>query len=164
MSKWKKIFLWLVRILLIGYTVLILALTLPGILGLQIETVTSGSMMPSIPTGAVVYVKATSFEQILPGTVITFYLDEHLTKVTHRVVSVNKTSRSVQTKGDANDETDAGDVLYENILGRVVFSLPYLGYIALLLSSVKGKILLLGAAFLIYGAEWGLNFRIQEGL
>ena len=61
------------------------------------------------------------------------------------------------TKGDANDEVDIRPVPYQNVLGRVVFSVPYVGYFLIALGSTPGKLLLgwivlMGVAFCVVGS------------
>ena len=76
-----------------------MVLLLPGLFGIRPYVVSSGSMEPKIPTGA----------------------------VTHRVVK--KEEGTFITKGDANKNADPIPVAKSQIIGRVVFCLPYLGYI-----------------------------------
>lgn len=60
-----------------------------------------------------------------PGDIITFHNED--TVVTHRVVK--KEEGTFITKGDANKNADPIPVAKSQIIGRVVFCLPYLGYI-----------------------------------
>lgn len=87
-------------------------------------------MEPAIQTGAVVVVKPAAEYNI--GDVITFKglaVDNAL--VTHRISdSYAKNNEAVFiTKGDANETPDKLEVKYDRILGRQLFSIPYLGYI-----------------------------------
>lgn len=125
-----------------GYLVFLLILAMPRFTGISCFAVTSGSMEPKIPTGSAVYVTERAFEDIKKGDVITFTLNHTDTVVTHRVWDVEKGSRSFKTKGDANEQPDAGEVSYENVLGVVCFSVPGLGYPAFLAGSWMGKVIL----------------------
>lgn len=116
--------------------VVLLALLLVGarVFGLQVFTVLSGSMEPTYHTGSLIYVKKVDPYTIQSGQVITFMLDEN-TVATHRVVGVvpdeeDPTVIRFRTKGDANETVDGALVHYKNVLGKPVFTIPYLGYVA----------------------------------
>ena len=77
-------------------------LFVPKFLGYSQYAVLSGSMEPDIHVGAIVYNKDFSEDAIEEGTVITYQLSEK-TLITHRIVSIDRESRTVITQGDAND-------------------------------------------------------------
>ncbi len=127
-----------------------LAVLLAGarLVGLQVYSVLSGSMEPAYRTGAIVYVKKIEPEDIVPGTVITFALDES-TAATHRVVEVvpDEADPDVlrfRTKGDANDAVDGALVHESNVIGTPVWTIPYLGYAAEFLQKPAGRVLTVG--------------------
>ena len=101
-----------------------MVLLLPGLFGIRPYVVYSGSMEPKIPTGAVVFTKEGAYSPET-GDIITFHNED--TVVTHRVVK--KEEGTFITKGDANKTADPVSVKESQIIGRVVFSLPYLGYV-----------------------------------
>lgn len=100
------------------------ALSIPG--GVKTFVVQSGSMEPSIKTGGVVVVK--SMESYSVGDVITFG-PRSKTKppTTHRIIEV-KADGNFVTKGDANDDEDMRTVSRYEVIGKVLFSIPYVGY------------------------------------
>lgn len=147
----KKIWDGITAALLI--VVLILALLLMGgrLLGLQSYIVLSGSMEPSYPVGSLVYVGSVEPETLEVGDVITFRLTGD-SVATHRIVEVIGSGDEVQfrTKGDANDTEDGRLISATDVKGRVVFSIPGLGYLASLLQTGRGKALLIACgAFLM---------------
>lgn len=103
------------------------ALKFPG--NYKLYTVLSGSMEPEIKTGSVVFVKPQP--KYLHGDIITF-TDPKSPKatVTHRIFSVQEATPGayIITKGDANKTPDTDPRDYKNILGKVYFSIPYVGY------------------------------------
>ena len=103
--------------------VMALVLLIPGLFGIRPYVVYSGSMEPEIPTGAVVFTKEGEFSP-KKGDIITFHNGD--TVVTHRVVKKEKDI--FITKGDANKTEDPVPAEASQIIGRVVFHLPYLGY------------------------------------
>ncbi|MDO4523154.1 MAG: signal peptidase I [Eubacteriales bacterium] len=143
-----RVLRWLIDLLLLLYMGVLLILTAPGLAGWQLFAVTSASMEPGIPTGAMVYVKKTEFSKLKEGDVITFLMEDMDTVVTHRIVKIDHTEQRVSTKGDANRLTDAGWTRVPNILGKVCIRIPFLGYAAILMKNVWGKLLL--AAMLLW--------------
>ena len=134
----SKILKYIVIIIVIA---MITTLVIPKFIGYTPYTVITGSMEPKYHVGCVTYVKPVAFDELKDGDVITFTTGS-LT-VTHRIVSVDKENQTVITKGDANN-TEDGSISYGNIRGRAtIFSIPYLGYAIVWVSTVKGKILLL---------------------
>ncbi len=91
--------------------------------------VLSGSMEPAIPTGSLIF--TFQDEQILTGDIITFQKKDAI--ITHRVIG--QTQDRYMTKGDANSLVDAGTVSMTQIIGKVFFHIPYLGYLITFLQS-----------------------------
>ena len=53
------------------------------------------------------------------------------------------------TKGDANDAIDGTPVYYKNVVGKPVFSLPYLGYLSSWLQTRQGMIMGISIALVL---------------
>lgn len=100
------------------------AIPIPG--GLKTFVVQSGSMEPSIKTGGVVVIKPMDTYGV--GDVITFG-PRSKTKppTTHRIVEV-KADGNFLTKGDANEDGDIRPVSRYEVIGKVLFTVPYVGY------------------------------------
>lgn len=138
----KKVWNTITSVLVI--LVVILAVLLAGVrlVGLQVFTVLSGSMEPSYHVGSLIYVKSVDPEELKPGDVITFLLDED-TVATHRIVEVipDEEDASVlrfRTKGDANNAVDGSLVHCKNVIGSPICTIPYLGYAANYIQSPPG--------------------------
>ncbi len=97
------------------------------VMGLQAFNVESGSMAPAYSVNTLVLVKEVDAAQIEEGDVITYVLNSDGVLVTHRVIDVDKENQTFITKGDANNTQDPSPVLWGNMVGKVVFSLPKLG-------------------------------------
>ena len=145
----KKI--WSVVSTVLVALVVLLALLLVGarVVGLQVFVVLSGSMEPTYRTGSLIYVKKVDPYTIQEGQPITFMMNE-TTVATHRVVGIvpdeeDPTVIRFRTKGDANDAEDGGLVHYKNVIGRPVFSIPYLGYVADYIQHPPGRYVALSA-------------------
>jgi len=137
----------LYAILITVTAILLVAFLIPQMFGIKIKAVVSGSMEPFISVGSIVYIRPCDFEEINVGNDITYKTDSGIF-VTHRVIKKDYVTKTVQTKGTANDIADT-PVEYDSILGKVVLSLPCLGAILCKLSSLKGKLVLVTALLTI---------------
>jgi len=99
-------------------------------------TVLSGSMAPALNQGDLVVTSTVSPSVIQPGDIISFVSGEDRTIVTHRVVNV--TDQGFIVKGDANNAPDASTVSTKNVIGKMTFSLPLVGYLFYFSKSVYG--------------------------
>ena len=124
--------------LLLGLGLMVLA---PRLWDVDFRAVVSGSMVPTIPVGAMVVVQPVKPTSIHVGDIITFKSPEDFNLVvTHRVVKITGfgDSRAFRTKGDANLDEDMELVPVTHVLGRVVFHLPLLGYLTQLVRTRQG--------------------------
>lgn len=112
-----------------------------GILGYNYKTVLTGSMEPAIPVGSIVITKEQSSYEI--EDIISF--QEKGSVITHRIISIDR-ERYI-TKGDANNVADTEKVQQKQILGKVILTIPLLGYLVMWLMSPVGIISL----FIIIG-------------
>ena len=112
--------------------ILALLLVAPRFFGIDTYVVISGSMEPEFKTGGLIYTtKKVDPANIEIGDAITFKMSES-TIATHRVIDIvdDNGVPKFQTKGDANEAPDANLVPYENVIGRALFDIPYLGLVA----------------------------------
>jgi signal peptidase len=115
-------------------------------MGMNFFTIYGGSMMPTIPIGSVVAAKSVEASAIKVGDIITFRAGTEADKVvTHRVVEVSNDSGalSFRTAGDSNANPDGNVVLAENVVGKVWFHVPFLGYLSSFVTTKLGFILLI---------------------
>ena len=125
----------------------------PSIAGHRICIVLSGSMEPAVKVGSIVVVQPLAAEAVQPGDIITFRGANSSSLVTHRVDHLD-TANSLffYTKGDANSVLDPAPVPAERLVGRVVFTLPYAGYLLAYTRSREGLLALLALAALLIAA------------
>ena len=109
----------------------------------------SGSMEPALSPGDVVLVSESASVQV--GDVITFDTGDTV-PVTHRIIGVED-GRYV-TKGDANGNADGTSVPPANVLGRVVLTVPLVGYVILWANTPVGQILLVVVPLVALGVSW----------
>lgn len=145
-SAVKKVWNIVSGILVAAVVVLAALLVGARLLGFQVYTVLSGSMEPNYHVGSLVYVKSASSDEIKVGDAITFVIESG-GKVTHRVTECTENDSGIayKTKGDANETEDAGLVSYQNVLGKVHFSIPKLGYLSNYIQSTSGKYMTIAA-------------------
>jgi len=93
--------------MLLSFLLIAAALTAGArLIGYTPYVVLSGSMEPAIPTGALIYVRATDPYRVKEGDPITFHLNQGGPVATHRVIEIDATNRYFITKGDANNSPD----------------------------------------------------------
>lgn len=129
--------------IIVGGTVLSVS-SAPG--GFRMFVVNSGSMEPSIKTGSVVLVKENNNYSL--GDVITYLstpgasIKKPDSTTTHRIVELAEDNAFV-TKGDANATVDISAVKESQVLGKVLVSFPYIGYLFSFSQTQAGFILLI---------------------
>lgn len=101
--------------------------------GLSLVVVTTGSMSPTIPAGAVVVTDRVAAADVRPGQIVTVPRPGSDLPVTHRVVAVDRVpgdpaARSLTTRGDANDTIDRDPSVVRDAR-RTVASAPVLGHV-----------------------------------
>jgi len=91
--------------------------------------VQSGSMEPAIKMGSIVMVKPVDDYKI--NDVISFgEITRTKAPTTHRIydMKVEGGEPIYITKGDVNNAPDTGEIKKEDIVGKVLFSVPFVGY------------------------------------
>ena len=99
---------------------------IPRFCGINEFNILTGSMTGTYNVGTLVFVQSKDPSSIRPGEVVSYIMNENLDVVTHRCVGNNYDEKMLITQGDANNTEDS-PVLYENVVGIVVFSVPYVG-------------------------------------
>ncbi|SDM76156.1 signal peptidase, endoplasmic reticulum-type [Halogranum gelatinilyticum] len=98
--------------------------------GEQSYVVLTGSMQPNINPGDAVVVESVAPAAVVSGDVITFTRGGESVPTTHRVTEVEETADGVRywTKGDNNEDPDPQPVTPDRLVGRVMLTIPYIGY------------------------------------
>jgi len=139
-----------VIILILLVTSVLFVLVTP-FFGWRTEIVLSGSMEPAIQTGSVVVARPIAAEDVREGDIIMFASIAGHSLTTHRVVSIEPKNDglSFTTKGDANKGADINSVVPGQIVGIIVFSVPYIGYLIAFIRTPLGLVLFLGVPIAI---------------
>ena len=123
--------------------------------------VESESMLPTLAVGHLLVLQARAPDQIQVGDIIVFNASYHNKPIVHRIVEIENVTVVIEnvtttelhyiTKGDNNSGEDPMYRRYEDIIGVVVFAVPYVGYVTLFLHEPYGLpiVLILFIALLI---------------
>lgn len=149
----KKIWNWVSGILVALVVLLAVALAGVRIIGLHPFVVLSGSMEPEYHVGSLIYVKSVDYKTLQVGDDITYMVSED-TVVTHRIIEVlvdeeDPNTLRYFTQGIANDVPDGTSVHYKNIIGKPVFSIPYLGYVSNYIQNPPGTYIAISAGAIL---------------
>jgi signal peptidase I len=149
-------------VILVG--LLIATVVIPAIQGSTcFLIVLSGSMAPSMNPGDIVISNHIDPKDVHLNDVITFiYADYPKKFITHRVVNVASSEAGMiqyQTKGDANKEPDGRWVQSQEVVGKVTFVIPYLGYVSNFAKSKLGflTIIIIPAILIISQGVWTIH-------
>jgi signal peptidase I len=127
--------------------------------GVNLKIVLSGSMAPTIPAGGIVVIKEISPEEIKVGDIATFWSGDE--SYTHRVIEIKneRGEMTFLTKGDANKNPDGQPVASANLMGRVIFHAPVVGYVLNIFT--WPYLLWLPAVLALAGIIWAV-YRLTE--
>jgi signal peptidase len=120
------------------------------IFGLTPYTVLSGSMEPTYHVGSVIYVKDIDPSDLREKDPVTFRADGGQI-VTHRIIEVLPKEGNeylFRTQGDANNVAD-GVLEGSRVIGKPIFTIPYLGYITSYVQSTSGLLLIISLGSLM---------------
>lgn len=164
--KFKQILNIVGVILLIALVVPFLIYAVPMTVGADHSfVVMTASMTPAIVPGDVVVVADRDPATISEGDVITFTRGSNEVPVTHRVTTVIERTDGLafETKGDANSDPDASHVPAGNVVGMVILTIPYIGYVIQFTNTPYGFIVLVVAPIgLFVISEMWMLYRRQS--
>lgn len=124
----------------------------PLVVGDTPHTDLSGSMEPTISPGDVVINEEIEPWEAKVGDIVTFHDPRDPAKLlTHRVVSTRDTGSHVWfvTQGDANNTKEHWRVEATGQIGRLVYTVPWVGHLAVFARSKVGWALLVGVPLLL---------------
>jgi len=160
MMRFINIFFYTIFVsLMLGVAGLLVASMLPIPGNIELKIVKSGSMEPNIPTGSLVVVKPSSSYGI--GDVITFGADTKTEiPTTHRIIGFEADDAGrtgFRTKGDANEDPDTNLVRAGEVIGKVAFHVPYVGFVLDFARQPLGFALLIGVPAALIILEEGIT-------
>lgn len=126
--------------------------------GIRPCSVISGSMEPNLPTWSLCFVNTkASYDEIKTGDIVVYVRHSDQKRIIHRVVEIE--SDGMVTKGDANPISDGLSVDRNNLYGKYLFHIPYLGYLSKFTEKPIVKILLAVFVVVLLTANVILGFK-----
>ncbi len=143
--------------IMVAGALLVLLIAGPLALGDHPHTDLTGSMEPTISPGDVVIDEQIAPTEARVGDIVTFRDPEQESKLlTHRVVSVKRLGDgryAFVTQGDANNTQEHWRVPADAQIGRVIYTVPWVGHIAVFARARPGMLLLVGVPLLLILVE-----------
>ena len=108
-----------------------------GIFPIKPIAIATGSMEEELGVGDIAIIKKTEAEDIMVGDIVEYSKDDFT--VVHRVIEKKQKNGELYfiTKGDNNNSPDKDPVMSEQIIGKVIFKIRYLGYPAIWLHLIQ---------------------------
>jgi len=122
---WKKIIIFIILVVLLSLTFRLSFGTYP-----YWSVVSSKAMYPAYNVGDIVFIKNTAFDKLSVSNVVIFDSPETRNPFMMRIISIDKNENTFTTQGDNNPKSLPSEinVSSEYFLGKVVFSIPFVGY------------------------------------
>ena len=141
--------IFFIGLILMVAVVAVLSRGAGGLGGYHFYEVLTSSMESVYPKGSLVIVKTVDPRELMVGDDITFFRNIGA-PITHRIVEIKEeyegiTKRAFVTKGVDNVMADADPVLEDNVIGKVIISIPFMG---VALSWMRSNVDIVISAFL----------------
>ncbi|MGB9729258.1 MAG: signal peptidase I [Thermoprotei archaeon] len=153
----------IIKNLAILVIVLIIALSFKEILGFILHTsvpiavVESGSMIPTLEKGDLIISVGVDPSNLKVGDIILFKspLNPNII-IVHRIIEIYKNDGTVliKTKGDNNPIADPWTVNGNQVLGKVIFRIPYLGWPSIISNQISWFLPLILLAIILVIIFW----------
>ncbi len=137
----------IIRNIIILAIVLLIAFSFKEILSFLLHTsvpiavVESGSMMPYLNKGDLIFSIGVTPSSLKVGDVILFRSPQDPDIIiVHRIFKIiyrNETTILIQTKGDNNSVPDPWIINGDQVLGKVIFKIPYLGWPSIISNQIS---------------------------
>lgn len=148
--------------------VVVFAFLLHGfqLFGLKPYSVLSGSMESVYPTGSLIYVAKADPAELVVNDIITFKMPSG-TIATHRIIELvaDETEPDIirfRTKGDENNIADGTLVDFGSVIGKPVFCIPFLGYLATYIMHPPGKYVAITVAVALILIEMIISIALDD--
>lgn len=152
----------LAGLILLGAFVVFSFVSFPG--NYKVFTVQSGSMEPAIRTGSLIFVKSSESYEI--GNIVTRKTEDPKVTITHRIIEKKEENGKIffKTKGDANNTPDGEKIPAGDIIGKMLWGLPFFGYAVSYAKTTQGLILLIivPAVIIIYDEMGKIKAEISS--
>ena len=149
----KKVFKCIILVSLIILFVINLILSFEEnthIFGIYIFNIISESMEPTFYKDDLAIVQKSKLDDLKKGEIITFKQQERI--ISHRIYGIIKENGNVKfiTKGDNNNVQDKDYVDFQDVYGKVLFTIPKLGKVVHYIQNSRGFINILIFVIILY--------------
>ena len=146
---------------LLAALALVAAATVPSLAGYHTYAIDGGSMEPTLNVGDAAVTKPTSPRSLEIGDVIVRRDVQGGRPVLHRIVDVVTVDGQLAfiTQGDQSSAPDVQPVIFSGSGEKVVYRVPYAGYLLSFAESWPGRLLLVGLPFLLLAAALAGDVR-----
>lgn len=133
----------------------------PNFFGIKTFVIISGSMEPNLKISDIVIIKKCEQNELKENDIISFRSGQSV--ITHRINQIIETENGVEyiTKGDNNNTKDNGTVKFDDIEGKYIGKIEYLGKVVLYLKNKTVIISIIIIFYLIYAHEMKTNEKLQ---
>ena len=142
------------NVFLIAATLVIAFTAAMLVSGAKAFAVESDSMSPRLHRGDVVFVRRADFDTLAKGDIISAHFPNGDGIFTHRIILVDADKKQVYTRGDYNLSDDPMPTDASHIIGKLWFSLPYLGFLSLSAQGFTLIYILLGVAIVLIAVRF----------
>ena len=123
-------------VFILGSVILLHLVLLIG--GFRLYYVKTGSMEPELKQGSLIYVrtykeKKDFYNNVGVGMDISYRTNSG-DVVTHRIISIDEQNDRLSTQGIVGDAV-VEHITYDQVIGRVVYDIPYLGYVVMIIQT-----------------------------
>jgi signal peptidase len=155
----KALDIALVALVLAVLATLVVARLIPMATGGSTFVVGGGSMEPTIPLGSVVIDTPVAASGLAVGDIVSLRTGSQHAVFTHRITRVVEREGAIwlETRGDANGEPDPSLVPATAVIGRVAVSIPVMGFLIVLVSTLSGVAFLVALGTLVLAGSWFLE-------
>jgi len=143
-------------IILIGMAAIYIGFTFALGTGSPFFVVSSGSMVPTLEVGDIIIVNGNAgFDDLVDEEIIVFHEPGFGSKViVHRIENIlDDSTREIITKGDHNAVVDKWRVTDEDYIGKVILSIPKVGYLTTFLAPPLNYIVIVLVIAIIFVLE-----------
>ncbi len=149
----KKVFKCIILVSLIILFIINLILSFEEdthVLGIYMFNIVSESMEPTFYKDDLAIVQKSKLDELKKGEIITFKQQERI--ISHRIYGIIKENGNVKfiTKGDNNNVQDKDYVDFQDVYGKVLFTIPKLGKVVHYIQNSRGFINILIFVIILY--------------
>ncbi len=138
----------------VGVLLLVATATVPVLFGYHTYIVNGGSMEPALKRGSVAVTHPTSPRALRVGDIIAYHHTPENPPVLHRIVEVTNDNGQLGfiTQGDQNTTPDSEPASLQGPGDKVVYNVPYAGYVLSFAESGTGRLALIGVPLALFVA------------